>query len=206
METKVKRLFGKITSVLLIACLLMGGGILEIVDFARDGIVANAAYGLVDGGTVYAGQTATITCNGYAAWQLTNFIFESQGNTIGKVSKYDRDNNLDYEKEICGGYYSSPIMCEGGTRFVFEIYYGAINIEFNTANTGWPNIEFSNNGKIIEPDILTSLPSEITLYIGSETQYSIVGVYPGYYADLYRGSNGQQSPYAANNNVITIYN
>ena len=62
------------------------------------------AIGEVLSGTYYAeaGETTTVTCLGGAIWQQTHFSIGGFG--IGKVTKYDSDGTVEFEKDIFGSY------------------------------------------------------------------------------------------------------
>lgn len=140
-----------------------------------------AGMDLENGGTLYAGNTATIICQGETNYYTTNFIFEGSP-VIGRVTRYDSEGNIVSEKEVCGDYYQSPILCEGGEKFVIEVYYGEMQISFNGTASD-PDISVQSNGKVIEELIKTNI-THVYLTVGETVEYGISWVEPGYYAEV----------------------
>lgn len=126
------------------------------------------AIGEVLKGTYYAeaGETTTVTCLGGAIWQQTHFSIDGFG--IGKVTKYNSDGTVEFEKDIFGSYSYSKTSCVAGEQFVFDMQYGSIEIFFTTSNVGYPAIEkAANNNSLIPPVKLNENPLYLTL---GETQ------------------------------------
>lgn len=117
------------------------------------------AIGEVLSGTYYAeaGETTTVTCRGGAIWQQTHFSIDGFG--IGKVTKYNSDGTVAFEKDIFGSYSYSKTSCVAGEQFVFDMYYGSIEIYFTTSNVGYPALEkVANNQSLIPPVKLNENP------------------------------------------------
>ena len=137
-------------------------------------------WGMFDGGTIDAGETATITCYSGGV-VVTNLIFESRGTTVGKLTRYDDDGVLVYEEDILGGVYHGWTYCSG--TYIIEVYYGAIDIQWNGANGGVPTISFEQNN--LKMDYFIK-PNMSTMYLapGETQELFIQDVYPGYEAEL----------------------
>ncbi len=126
------------------------------------------AIGEVLRGTYYAeaGETTTVTCLGGAIWAQTHFSISGFG--IGKVTKYDSDGTVEYEQDIFGSYSGGKTGCLAGEQYVFDMYYGSIEIFFTTSNVGYPRIEkVPNNSSLVPPVKLNENPLYLTL---GETQ------------------------------------
>lgn len=168
------KLYKRILSLVITLALVIG-------MIPMSAITANAfGWGMFDGGTVDAGETATITCYSGGV-VVTNFIFESRGTTIGKLTHYDDDGVLVYEEDILGSCYHGWTYCSG--TYIIEVYYGAIDIQWNGANGGVPTITFEQNN--LKMDYLIK-PNMSTIYLspGETQELFIQDVYPGYEAEL----------------------
>ena len=109
-------------------------------------ITANAySWTLTNGGTVTSGQTATITCYGGAAYQITNFEWDCTSNTIATITGTDANGEVIYTRQINGSPYLTKTFCYGGEQYVIEVIKGSIEIGYTIANTAAPKITVTEN-------------------------------------------------------------
>ncbi len=157
----MKKHFKKAVSFVIALALVIG-----MIPFTA---ITSYALGEVLSGTYWAeaGETTTVTCLGGAAYQQTHFSI-SCDTVIGKVTKYNSDGTVDFEKDIFGGYSYTDTSCLKDEKFVFDIYYGSVKIYFTTSNVGYPALEkVANNKSLVPPIKLNENPIYITL---GETQ------------------------------------
>lgn len=165
----------RIVSLLLVIMLIIG-------MIPLSAIKANAL-GEVLKGTYYAeaGETTTITCRGGAIYQQTHFSISGFG--IGKVTKYASDGTVEFEQDIFGSYSYSKTSCVASEAFVFDMYYGSIEVFFTTSNVGWPAIEtVANDNSLLPPVKLNENP--LYLALGETQELFIEWTQPLYESEI----------------------